>query len=95
MNDYTIIKRPLVTEKLTRQKEAHNAYAFEVDRRANKIQIKQAIEMIFKVKVMRVNTIKMPGKSRRFGPNVSSKRPWKKAIAVLKAGDRIEIYEGV
>jgi len=95
MNSYSIIKRPVLTEKLSRSKEVTNIYAFEVDTRANKIEIKQAIEEIFKVKVMKVNTVTMPGKSRRFGARVSDKRPWKKAIATLKKGDRIEIYEGV
>ena len=95
MNAYTIIKRPLVTEKTSKGREAMNAYAFEVDRKANKIQIKQAIEQIFKVKVMDINTIMMPGKGRRFGAHLSPKHSWKKAIAKLKAGERIEIYEGV
>jgi large subunit ribosomal protein L23 len=95
MNPYTIIKRPLITEKTSQRKEANNAYAFEVDRRANKIEIKQAIEHIFSVKVMDVNTTMMPGKTRRFGMNVKAKQSWKKATATLKQGERIEIYEGV
>lgn len=95
MNPYTIIKRPLITEKTSQGREAKNAYAFEVDRKANKIQIKQAIEQIFKVKVLDINTIMMPGKGRRFGTHLSPKRPWKKAVAKLKAGERIEVYEGV
>ncbi|MEW6517468.1 MAG: 50S ribosomal protein L23 [candidate division FCPU426 bacterium] len=95
MNPYTIIRRPLLTEKTNRAKEAINAYAFEVDARANKLQIKEAIETIFKVTVLRVNTTTVPGKSRRFGAHVTPKRNWRKAIATLKAGDRIEVYEGV
>jgi len=95
MNPYTIIKRPLITEKTSRAKETSNAYAFAVDRRANKIEIKQAIEHIFKVKVTDVNTTMMPGKSRRFGMHIKPKQSWKKAVATLKQGDRIEIYEGV
>lgn len=94
-NAYEIIKRPLITEKLSARQAEQNAYAFEVDRRANKIEISQAIEQIFKVKVVKVNTVTMPGKNRRFGARVSAKRPWKKAIATLRKGDRIEIYEGV
>ncbi|MCK5240910.1 50S ribosomal protein L23 [bacterium] len=95
MNSYTIIKRPVITEKTSQRKEANNAYAFEVDRRANKIEIKQAIEEIFKVKVIAVNTTMMPGKTRRFGAHVKAKQTWKKAVATLKQGERIEIYEGV
>ncbi len=94
MNPYQIVKRPLITEKTNVSKEAGNCYAFEVDRRANKIQIKQAIEKIFNVKVLDVNTTTMPGKSRRFGAHLSPKRSWKKAVAKLKSGDRIEVYEG-
>lgn len=95
MNAYTIIKRPLITEKSSQAKEAKNAYAFEVDPRANKIEIKQAIEHIFKVKVTEIRTVTMPGKARRFGMHQTAKKPWKKAVATLKAGERIEIYEGV
>jgi large subunit ribosomal protein L23 len=93
MKTYDVIKRPLLTEKLSRQKDA-NLYAFEVDRRTNKIEIKQAVEHIFKVKVLDVRTVTMPGKNRRFGARQTEKRPWKKAIVELKAGDRIELYEG-
>jgi large subunit ribosomal protein L23 len=95
MNNYTVIKRPVITEKLSRVKGENNMYAFEVDPRANKLEIKQAIETIFKVKVIKLNTVTMPGKNRRFGARVTEKQPWKKAIAKLKKGDRIEIYEGV
>lgn len=94
MNPYQIIKRPLITEKTSLSREANNCYAFEVDRRANKIQIRQAIEKIFGVKVIDINTTVLPGKTRRFGAHLSAKRSWKKAIAKLKEGDRIEIYEG-
>jgi len=94
MNPYEIIKRPLLTEKITRGRENRNAYAFEVSKKMNKIQIKEAIENIFKVKVIEVNTITMPGKSRRFGVHRTPKRTWKKAIAVLKKGEHIELYEG-
>ncbi len=95
MNAYTIIKRPILTEKLSQRKDESNCYAFEVDLRANKLEIKQAIEEAFKVKVVKVNTLTMPGKTRRLGARQAEKRPWKKAIATLKKGDRIEVYEGV
>jgi large subunit ribosomal protein L23 len=95
MNAYTVIHRPLITEKTSQAKESKNAYAFEVDSRANKIEIKRAIEQIFKVKVLTVHTVNMPGKNRRFGAHLSEKSTWKKAIATLKPGERIELYEGV
>ena len=95
MNPYQIIKRPVITEKISHPQGEGARYAFEVDRRANKIEITQAIEQIFKVKVAKLRTLVMPGKRRRFGVRVSAARPWKKAVATLKAGERIEIYEGV
>jgi large subunit ribosomal protein L23 len=95
MKTYDVIKRPLLTEKLSRNKDAGNLYAFEVDRRTNKVEIKQAVEAMFKVKVLDVHTVTMPGKNRRFGARQTEKRPWKKAIVKLKTGDRIELYEGV
>ncbi len=95
MDAHDLIKRPLVTEKLTRIKDEFNRYAFEVDPRANKLEIKEAIEKLFKVKVLKVHTVTMPGKARRFGARATGKHPWKKAIATLKKGDRVEIFEGV
>ena len=95
MNPHTILRRPLLTEKLTKGKGELNIVAFEVDRRANKIQIRQAIELIFKVKVVKLNTVVLPGKSRRLGGRQGVKKPWKKAVAQLRKGDRIAIYEGV
>ena len=95
MDYYQIIKRPLITEKGMLSSEAHNTVVFEVDRRANKMQIKQAVESLFQVKVMRVNTLNMQGKKRRMGRH-SGKRPdWKKAIVTLAPGERIEFFDGV
>ena len=95
MNPYTIIKRPVITEKTSRGKEIRNAYVFEVDARANKTEIKHAVEQIFKVKVLDVHTTTLPGKAKRFGMHVTAKQSWKKAVITLKAGERIELYEGV
>ena len=64
MDYYQIVKRPLITEKGMSSSEAHNTVVFEVDRRANKMQIKQAVESLFRVKVMRVNTLNMQGKKK-------------------------------
>jgi large subunit ribosomal protein L23 len=92
MNHYQIIIRPLVTEKNTNLMEL-NKYSFEVDRNANKPQIKQAIETIFSVSVTNVHTMNVRGKLRRRGREFGYTRDWKKAIVTLAEGDRIEIFE--
>jgi large subunit ribosomal protein L23 len=95
MDLYQIIKRPLITEKGTRQKEQVNQLVFEVDRRANKILVRNAIENIFKVKVLSVRLMNVKGKERRVGRNVGRKADWKKAIVRLAPGESIEFFEGV
>lgn len=95
MDLYQIIKRPLITEKGTKQKEQSNQLAFEVDRRANKILVRNAIENIFKVKVVSVRMMNVKGKERRVGRNVGRKADWKKAIVRLASGENIEFFEGV
>jgi large subunit ribosomal protein L23 len=89
-----IIRKPLITEKSTRQKDANHQYAFEVHRDANKIEIQSAVERLFKVKVTQVRTCNVLGKIKRLGRK-SGKRPdWKKAIVTLQEGDRIDFFEG-
>jgi len=95
MDFYQIIKRPLVTEKGTKQKEQSNQLAFEVDRRANRIQVRNAVESIFKVKVLNVRVMNVKGKERRVGRNVGRKADWKKAIVRLAPGENIEFFEGI
>ncbi|NVM24809.1 MAG: 50S ribosomal protein L23 [Desulfobacterales bacterium] len=95
MDLYQIIKRPLVTEKGTKQKEQSNQLAFEVDRRANKILVRNAIENIFKVKVVSVRVMNVKGKERRVGRNVGRRADWKKAIVRLAPGENIEFFEGI
>ena len=90
-----IIKRPLITEKTNIQKEMSNQLSFEVDRRANRIEIKRAIEDIFKVKVAGVRTLQVTGKIKQRGRIVGKRRDWKKAIVTLKPGERIDFFEGV
>ncbi len=92
---HQIIKRPLITEKSTAQKEEANQIAFIVDPKAIKIEIQQAVENLFKVKVIKVNTINMLGKKKRWGRFMGQKPDWKKAIVTLRAGDHIEFFEGV
>jgi len=91
---YSIIRRPLITEKSTRQKESNNQYLFEVDRRANKIEIKKAVEQLFRVKVNRVNVSRVHGKVKRLGRNVGKRPDWKKALVSLEKGERIDFFEG-
>jgi len=92
---HQIIRRPLITEKSTRQKEEKNQIAFVVDPKANKIEIRQAVEKLFRVKVRRVRTMNMVGKRKRLGRFFGWKSDWKKAIVTLREGDRIEFFEGV
>lgn len=95
MNHTHVLKRPLITEKATLLKETANSVAFAVDPRANKKQIRDAVEALFKVKVVDVKTMNVPGRIKRRGRTVGRRSGWKKAIVVLKAGDRIEFFEGV
>jgi len=95
LDNYTILKKPLITEKGTLLKETQNKVLFEVDKRANKHQIKKAVEDIFKVKVCEVNTVIVPGKTRRYGRYQSKGNSWKKAIVLLAQGSKIDIFEGV
>lgn len=90
-----IIKRPLImTEKGNTLRETQNKYLFEVDRRANKVQIREAVETLFNVKVEGVNTMNVRGHMRRMGRGYSKTRNWKKAIVSVKEGDTIEFFEG-
>ena len=92
---YDIIIRPLITEKTSVQKEMSNQHTFEVDRRANRIEIQRAIETIFKVKVVGVKTMQVKGKKKQRGRIVGKRRDWKKAIVTLMPGERIDFFEGV
>jgi large subunit ribosomal protein L23 len=94
MMQYEIIKRPLNTEKTNIQKDALNQVTFEVDRRANRIEIKRAIETAFNVKVAGVQTMQIKGKTKRRGRFVGKRRDWKKAIVTLMPGERIDFFEG-
>jgi large subunit ribosomal protein L23 len=91
---YKVIRRPLITEKSTRQKEENRQYAFEVDQGANKVEIQSAVERLFKVKVLQVRTGNVLGKVKRLGRRYGKRPDWKKAIVTLKEGDRIDFFEG-
>ena len=92
---YDIIKRPLITEKSTIQKESANQLTFEVDRKANRVEIKKAVEDIVKVKVAGVRTIQVMGKFKRRGRILGKRNDYKKAVVRLMPGERIEFFEGV
>ena len=94
MNRFEIIKRPLDTEKLDRMRDRENKFAFEIDLKANKTEVKQAIEQLFKVKVLDVKTSIVRGKFRRIGRSEGQRPNWKKAIVTLKEGDSIQLFEG-
>jgi large subunit ribosomal protein L23 len=93
MNIYSIIKKPHVTEKTSLGSDTSNTVAIVVDRDANKIEIKQAVETLFKVKVDDVRTVNVAGKVKRVGKH-SGKRPnWKKAYVTLQKGQSIDFFE--
>lgn len=94
MQLHEIIKRPLITEK-NAALQASGKYAFEVDRRANKMEIKNAVQAGFNVTVTTVNVVSMRGKSKRMGRRMFLSPPWKKAVVTLKAGDKIDLFESV
>ena len=95
MTPEQIVRRPLVlTEKGTRLRENHNQYMFEVAEGANKLEIRDAIETLFSVKVVEVRTLIVRGHMRRMGRGKSKTRNWKKAIVELKEGEKIDVFEG-
>ena len=94
MIDYDIIRRPVITEKTNIQKDEANQVTFEVDAKANRIEVKRAVEQIFNVKVADARTMNVRGKVKRRGRIVGKRRNWKKAIVTLMPGERIEFFEG-
>jgi large subunit ribosomal protein L23 len=89
-----VVKRPLITEKAERNREASRQFAFEVHRDATKIQVKQAVEKLFNVHVLAVRTAIARGKTKRVGRNVGRRPNWKKAFVTLKEGETIALFEG-
>jgi large subunit ribosomal protein L23 len=94
-NIYTIIKKPLFTEKGSNLKESQNKVVVEVSRDANKIDIKRSIEEIFKVKVEKIATINTYGKWKRYGKSTGKRPDRKKAIITLKKGEKLDFIEGM
>lgn len=95
MTNESVILAPLVTEKGTSASEKANQVVFKVQPAASKDRIRQAVEELFKVTVLKVRTGNFMGKERRRGRSVGRQRDWKKAYVTLKQGDRIEFFEGV
>jgi large subunit ribosomal protein L23 len=93
---FSVLKRPLITEKSTQMKESMRTVAFQVDRSATKNEIKRAVETLFKVKVESVRTSNFHGKKKRMGRHEGRRADWKKAYVTLKEGEKmIEVFEGV
>lgn len=95
MNNYDVIRKPLNTEKTTLQNELFNQVSFEVANEANRVEIKKAVESIFKVNVKKVRTVQVKGKVKQRGRIVGKRRDWKKAVVTLMPGHSIEFFEGV
>ena len=90
----SVLKRPLITEKGTRLKEEGNQLVFEVDKNANKVEIRKAVETIFNVKVLNVRTLNFQGKKKRMGRQIGKRSDWKKAYVTLAPGQSVEFFEG-
>lgn len=96
MHIYDVLRRPIVTEKSLLTVEDGNRYTFEVDMRANKLLVKEAVELAFDVTVTDVNVVVMPAKTSRRGKRVNIRKgKWKKAVVALAPGDSIQLFEGV
>ena len=95
MDLYQIIKRPLITEKGMMKHEEDNTIVLRVDRRANKLQIKEAVETLFNVSVVKVNTLNVQGKKRRVRFREGKKPDWKRAYVTLQEGENVPFFEGV
>lgn len=95
MHPFEVIRRPVITEKAMLAADFDNQYTFEVALEANKPMIRDAVEQAFDVDVVKVNTMIMPGKPRRWGQQINYTPAWKKAVVTLAAGQSIELFEGV
>lgn len=93
MSIYDVIKKPLVTEKTTTEKDGKNVIAFVVNGDSNKIEIKEAVEKLFKVEVASVNTVTVAGKVKRRGSHLGKRANWKKAYVSLKEGSNVDFFE--
>jgi large subunit ribosomal protein L23 len=90
-----LIKGPVITEKTHGLREAANQVTLRVDIRANKVEIRKAVEDVFKVKVLAVNTVRLKGKKKRMGRTEGTRPDWKKAIVTLAPGEKLKGFEGI
>jgi large subunit ribosomal protein L23 len=95
MRQYDILIGPLLTEKSDLQKKSNNQVTFKVDRRANRVEIKDAVERNFNTQVKQVRTMQLKGKVKQRGRIIGKKKDWKKAIITLMPGHKIDFFEGV
>lgn len=93
MNLHDVIRAPVVTEKSDLMRENQNAYTFEVDRRATKLEIKAAVKEFFNVDVVDIRTAVVRGKNKRVGRTLGRRPNWKKAVVVLKEGQAIDLFD--
>jgi len=93
MNIYDVIKKPLITEKTTVEKDERNVIAFVVNRAANKIDIKAAVKQLFNAEVASVNTVNVAGKTKRTAKGAGKRSNWKKAYVTLKEGSNVDFFE--
>ncbi len=93
MNIYDVIKKPLITEKTTVEKDERNVIAFVVNGAANKIEIKAAVEQLFNAQVATVNTVNVAGKTKRTAKGIGKRSNWKKAYVTLKEGSNVDFFE--
>ena len=93
MNIYSVIKKPLITEKTTIKKDDNNVISFVVNPDANKIEIKDAVKKLFNVEVDSVKTVNVAGKAKRVGKHSGKRSNWKKAYVTLKAGSNVDFFE--
>lgn len=93
MNIYDVIKKPLITEKTTVEKDERNVIAFVVNGAANKIEIKAAVEQLFNAQVAAVNTVNVAGKTKRTAHGIGKRSNWKKAYVTLKEGSNVDFFE--
>lgn len=95
LEEYQILRRPIITEKSSTLKDENNQIIFEVDSESNKSEIAKAVEKLFKVTVLSVRTQNRIGKRKRLGRHEGRRKDWKRAIVTLKEGDRVDFFEGV
>ena len=95
MDIFKVIKEPHITEKGSLQKGVTNQISFKVHKNANKVEIRRAVETLFKKRVLDVQTMNVKGKKRRLGRNIGKRPDWKKAVVKLAPGENIEFFEGM